>query len=266
MASGNDWGFGDFDVDSLWDDIVVQTPKSPTRQGLKKRVSLLGTGTGLTTYEASGEEPPRAPKGPATKRVSLLGTGTGLTTVDGAASTTPRRGSLGVGSSLWNLFGAPGEPAEEPEAAARPAALTKRPSFLGLGAKSKSAPKIKSSAGLSAALISAYRDTFRELDTDASGQLSPREVAKALRLGGATSSLAEVEDMVRDVDRDGDGEVDFREFVQLMSAKNVVDKETLKKVKATASKHKSRSHRAKSMTVKEVSHFSDIYEAFDLNR
>mmetsp|Transcript_34708 Transcript_34708/g.108996 ORF Transcript_34708/g.108996 Transcript_34708/m.108996 type:complete len:298 (+) Transcript_34708:269-1162(+) len=76
------------------------------------------------------------------------------------------------------------------------------------------------SAGLTLADERAYREAFDLFDTDGGGTLSAPKMQKALSLFGATNvSKDEVREMIKEADVNGDGELDFHEF--LLMAKKV---------------------------------------------
>ncbi|KAJ8506186.1 hypothetical protein OPV22_007072 [Ensete ventricosum] len=62
-------------------------------------------------------------------------------------------------------------------------------------------------------------EAFRVFDVDGNGFISPEELRRVLvRLGHGTCSLRECRLMIRGVDRNGDGLVDFDEFWSMMTA------------------------------------------------
>ncbi|KAM6255916.1 LOW QUALITY PROTEIN: calcium-binding protein 5-like [Spheniscus humboldti] len=65
--------------------------------------------------------------------------------------------------------------------------------------------------------IKELRDAFREFDTNGDGQISTAELREAMckLLGQQLNS--EVDEILKDVDLNGDGLVDFEEFVRMMS-------------------------------------------------
>ncbi|KLU81384.1 hypothetical protein MAPG_00474 [Magnaporthiopsis poae ATCC 64411] len=60
---------------------------------------------------------------------------------------------------------------------------------------------------------------FKVFDQDGSGSISPEELRQALRQLGDFYSDEEINDMISHADLDGNGSIDYQEFVQLMSAK-----------------------------------------------
>ncbi|KAK6285526.1 PREDICTED: calmodulin [Theobroma cacao] len=62
-------------------------------------------------------------------------------------------------------------------------------------------------------------DAFHIFDTDKNGLISAKELSKVLiSLGFRKCSLQECKRMIRGVDKDGDGFVDFKEFRSMMAA------------------------------------------------
>merc|ERR1712022_74970 len=73
--------------------------------------------------------------------------------------------------------------------------------------------------GLSTQQVTECKEAFELFDTDASGNIDVRELKVAMRALGFEVRSDEVKKMVEDLDRDGDGTVDFDEFLQMMSGK-----------------------------------------------
>mmetsp|Transcript_1051 Transcript_1051/g.3414 ORF Transcript_1051/g.3414 Transcript_1051/m.3414 type:complete len:158 (-) Transcript_1051:2228-2701(-) len=62
-----------------------------------------------------------------------------------------------------------------------------------------------------------FREVFDLVDKDKGGTISPSEVKELMGLLGMHPSHEEVVEMVREIDIDGNGEVDFEEFLQVMA-------------------------------------------------
>merc|ERR1719460_533889 len=63
------------------------------------------------------------------------------------------------------------------------------------------------------------KEAFELFDTDGSGSIDQKELKVAMRALGFEPKKEEVKKMVNDLDRDGDGTVDFPEFLHMMSGK-----------------------------------------------
>lgn len=57
------------------------------------------------------------------------------------------------------------------------------------------------------------KDFFLQLDTDKSGMIGPQEIEETLISLGLARTREDVEDIVRSLDTDGNGELDFEEFL-----------------------------------------------------
>ncbi|KAF8667004.1 hypothetical protein HU200_053175 [Digitaria exilis] len=62
------------------------------------------------------------------------------------------------------------------------------------------------------------REAFRMYDADSNGLISARELHRVLRQLGDKCSVADCSRMIRSVDADGDGSVNFDEFKKMMGA------------------------------------------------
>ena len=60
-------------------------------------------------------------------------------------------------------------------------------------------------------------NTFKLYDTDGSGTISRSEIYNIVRLSGEEMTEAEIEEMIRESDLDGDGEIDFKEFAKVVT-------------------------------------------------
>merc|ERR1711939_104423 len=63
------------------------------------------------------------------------------------------------------------------------------------------------------------REAFSLFDSDASGQIDIRELKAAMRALGFEVKNEELKKMVTDVDNDGNGTIEFSEFLGMMTAK-----------------------------------------------
>lgn len=59
-------------------------------------------------------------------------------------------------------------------------------------------------------------DAFNALDTDGSGSISTQELYHTLRSLGESVTKDEADELVKAADKDGDGEIDYKEFTALM--------------------------------------------------
>merc|ERR1711975_125244 len=63
------------------------------------------------------------------------------------------------------------------------------------------------------------REAFSLFDSDASGQIDVRELKAAMRALGFEVKNEELKKMVTDIDNDGNGTIEFSEFLQMMTGK-----------------------------------------------
>ncbi|XP_027042234.1 calmodulin-like protein 12 [Pocillopora damicornis] len=68
--------------------------------------------------------------------------------------------------------------------------------------------------------IQEYRDAFQHFDKDSSGFITTKELGNAMRSLGENPREEDLQMMINSVDIDGNGQMDFEEFVKLMVAKN----------------------------------------------
>ncbi|KAH6674060.1 calmodulin [Plectosphaerella plurivora] len=62
------------------------------------------------------------------------------------------------------------------------------------------------------------KEVFKIFDRDGTGDISPLELQAAMTSLGLKPSLAEVKEMIREIDTDGDGQIDFNEFLDIMAS------------------------------------------------
>ena len=72
---------------------------------------------------------------------------------------------------------------------------------------------------LSPEKIQIYRETFKAFDRNGDGTISTKELGVVMRTLGQNPTEAELSDLIAEIDQDGNGEIDFDEFVKLMSKK-----------------------------------------------
>jgi len=69
---------------------------------------------------------------------------------------------------------------------------------------------------LSADQIAEFKEAFSLFDKDGDGTISETELGTVMRSLGQNPTETELIEMVREVDADGNGEIDFDEFVEMM--------------------------------------------------
>lgn len=67
--------------------------------------------------------------------------------------------------------------------------------------------------------INEFREIFNLVDKDGGGSISKAELSELLDTLGIEATPEEVDAMVNEIDADGSGEIDFEEFVAVMSRK-----------------------------------------------
>ncbi|PWN22265.1 EF-hand [Microstroma glucosiphilum] len=67
--------------------------------------------------------------------------------------------------------------------------------------------------------ISEFKEAFSLFDKDGDGSITVKELGTVMRSLGQNPTEAELQDMVNEVDADGNGCVDFAEFIGLMARK-----------------------------------------------
>ena len=84
--------------------------------------------------------------------------------------------------------------------AKKPAALARRP-------------------GLTDDEIEELRQAFDLFDTDGSGTIDPKELRAAMLSLGFETKNQTIYQMIQDIDKDGDGDVNFDEFLDMMTSR-----------------------------------------------
>ena len=75
------------------------------------------------------------------------------------------------------------------------------------------------SFGLAESDIMEYKEMFQLVDTDGGGSIGREEVLDLMGMVGYKCTEEEVDDMINEIDTDGNMEIDFDEFVTMMSRK-----------------------------------------------
>ena len=65
--------------------------------------------------------------------------------------------------------------------------------------------------------ISAFHEVFSLVDKDDSGEIDAEEVSELMELLGMSADKSTVETMIKEIDADGNGNVDFDEFLLVMA-------------------------------------------------
>eukprot|EP01138_Halocafeteria_seosinensis_P008849 gb/GECG01009045.1/.p1 GENE.gb/GECG01009045.1/~~gb/GECG01009045.1/.p1 ORF type:complete len:182 (+),score=34.94 gb/GECG01009045.1/:1-546(+) len=73
--------------------------------------------------------------------------------------------------------------------------------------------------GLTKDEIEEIREAFNLFDTDGSGAIDPKELKQAMQSLGFESKNATIYQMISDIDKDGNGSIEFDEFLDMMTAK-----------------------------------------------
>merc|ERR1712048_858203 len=91
---------------------------------------------------------------------------------------------------------------------------------MGLRTTTMSRRGAKKKAGqLSEEQLDEIREAFSLFDSDASGAIDVRELKAAMRALGFEVKNEELKKMVTDIDNDGNGTIEFAEFLQMMTGK-----------------------------------------------
>ncbi|CCI10237.1 hypothetical protein ABG067_006816 [Albugo candida] len=85
--------------------------------------------------------------------------------------------------------------------------------------------KVYERPGITQDEIEEIREAFNLFDTDGSGTIDPKELKSAMQSLGFEAKNQIIYQMVADIDKDGSGNIDFDEFLDMMTAK-MSDKNT----------------------------------------
>ncbi|GAM17285.1 hypothetical protein SAMD00019534_004600 [Acytostelium subglobosum LB1] len=74
---------------------------------------------------------------------------------------------------------------------------------------------------LSEEQIAEFKEAFSLFDKDGDGSITTKELGTVMRSLGQNPTEAELQDMINEVDSDGNGTIDFPEFLSMMARKMV---------------------------------------------
>ena len=69
--------------------------------------------------------------------------------------------------------------------------------------------------------IAEFKEAFSLFDKDGDGTITTKELGTVMRSLGQNPTEAELQDMINEVDADGNGTIDFPEFLSMMARKMV---------------------------------------------
>ena len=67
--------------------------------------------------------------------------------------------------------------------------------------------------------IAELKEAFEIFDKDKDGYITIKELGEIMKNLGQAPTESELQDMINEVDMDGNGNIDFKEFIGLMSRK-----------------------------------------------
>ncbi|XP_012282631.1 neo-calmodulin isoform X1 [Orussus abietinus] len=79
--------------------------------------------------------------------------------------------------------------------------------------------QISSEYGLTEDQVAEFKEAFMLFDKDEDGTITMAELGVVMRSLGQRPTETELRDMVKEVDQDGNGTIEFNEFLQMMSKK-----------------------------------------------
>ncbi len=87
------------------------------------------------------------------------------------------------------------------------------------GGKSNFNPKLYEKPGLTEDEILEIKEAFDLFDTDGGGSIDPKELKAAMVSLGFEAKNQTIYQMISDLDADGSGAIDFKEFLDMMTAR-----------------------------------------------
>lgn len=67
--------------------------------------------------------------------------------------------------------------------------------------------------------ITEFKEAFALFDKDGDGSITTAELGNVMRALGFNPTQAELQDMINEIDSNGNGEIDFAEFLTMMARK-----------------------------------------------
>ncbi|XP_023312077.1 calmodulin-like isoform X1 [Anoplophora glabripennis] len=141
---------------------------------------------------------------------------------------TPTHGPKNAGSKT------PGKPGQKPVTAQKGQPIKQAPAKVAAAAVTKTTKKTKKGKhhqhdlivtinlteyGLSEDQVAEFKEAFMLFDKDEDGTITMAELGVVMRSLGQRPTETELRDMVNEVDQDGNGTIEFNEFLQMMSKK-----------------------------------------------
>ncbi|CAO2198357.1 unnamed protein product, partial [Urochloa humidicola] len=83
----------------------------------------------------------------------------------------------------------------------------------------RSLPRVAMADQLTDDQIAEFKEAFSLFDKDGDGCITTKELGTVMRSLGQNPTEAELQDMINEVDADGNGTIDFPEFLNLMARK-----------------------------------------------
>ena len=103
--------------------------------------------------------------------------------------------------------------------------MSKSSKGAGKGKKVDFNPKMYERPGLTVDEIEEIKEAFDVFDTDGSGAISVQEILNSMKSLGFDTKNPAIYRMIADFDENGNGQIDFEEFIDLMTAR-ISDKNT----------------------------------------
>ncbi|CAH8265521.1 unnamed protein product [Arabidopsis lyrata] len=105
--------------------------------------------------------------------------------------------------------------------------------------------------------ISEFKEAFRVFDKNGDGVITRKELGTVMRSLGQNLTQAELQDAMNEVDIDGDGTIDFPEFVCVMAGNLSHDQVPPRQTKKTMVDYQ--------LTDDQISEFKEAFRVFDKN-